>query len=250
MLKGGRRIIFLMNYLAYKQPKIIIMAIIEPTRKDIAAKRNLKKHSAALRFWHWANAIVISGSLITVLINSTITDSRPTAALIKEELQKAGASITAKQAGSAAHALGDSVWDIHVYFGYALAALLLFRLVLEHFQLADQKFIRKIKTAYVQFKRTKDNREAARHELAVKTIYSLFYVLLIIMVVTGLFLAFEDALVAYKSIRSSVKEVHGFCMYLVSAFIIVHVAGVFLAERKKESAGIVSDMINGGKSQI
>jgi cytochrome b len=70
------------------------------------------------------------------------------------------------------------------------------------------------------------------------------------MVVTGLFLAFEDALVAYKSIRHSVKEVHGFCMYLVLAFIIVHLAGVFLAERKEESSGLVSDMINGGKNQI
>jgi len=226
------------------------MAIIEPNRKDLQSKRQLKKNSAPLRFWHWTNAIVISGSLITVLINSTIMSSRPVAALIKDELQKAGASITAGQAHSAAHALSDRVWDIHVYFGYALAALLLFRLVLEYFQLAGQKFTLKIKTAYAQFKTTKANREATRHELTVKTIYRLFYTLLIIMVITGLFLAFEDALVAYKSIRHSVKEVHGFCMYLVLAFIVVHLAGVFLAERKAKSAGVVSDMINGGKNQI
>lgn len=225
------------------------MAIIEPTRKDIATKRNNKEYSTPLRFWHWANAIVISGSLITVLINSTITDGKTSAALIKLELQKAGANVTADQARSAAHALGDSVWDIHVYFGYALAAMLAFRLLLEFFQVADQKLIRKIKAAYAEFKTAKSNREAALHELMVKTIYSLFYILLIIIVTTGLFLAFEDALVAYKSIRPSIKEVHGFCMYLVLAFIIVHLAGVFLAERKKESAGIVSDMINGGKER-
>jgi cytochrome b len=34
-------------------------------------------------------------------------------------------------------------------------------------------------------------------------------------------------------------------MYLILAFIVVHLAGVFLAERK-DSKGIVSDMINGG----
>lgn len=222
------------------------MALIEPTRKNSEASQRVKKYAAPLRFWHWANAIVISGSLITVLINSTITDGQTSAVLIRTELQKSGATVTANQARSAAHALGDSVWDIHVYFGYALAALLLFRLLLEFFQLADQKFIRKLKIVYGDFKSTKANR-VARHELTVKTIYSLFYVLLIIMVITGLFLAFEDALVAYKSIRHSVKQVHGFCMYLVLAFIVVHLAGVFLAERKKESAGIVSDMINGGK---
>ncbi len=223
------------------------MALIAPVRKSTLSVQRVKKNSRPLRLWHWANAIVISGSLITVLINATITDDRPTAALIKAKMEKAGANITAGQARSVAHALSDSVWDIHVYFGYTLAALLLFRLVLELFQLADQKFIRKIKATYAQFKVTKAKREAVRHELTVKTIYSLFYILLIIMVVTGLFLAFEDELVAYKSIRPSVKDVHGFCMYLVLAFIFVHLAGVLLAERKKESAGIVSDMINGGK---
>jgi Ni,Fe-hydrogenase I cytochrome b subunit len=34
-------------------------------------------------------------------------------------------------------------------------------------------------------------------------------------------------------------------MYLIIAFIVVHLAGVFLAERKTDN-GIVSDMINGG----
>ena len=45
--------------------------------------------------------------------------------------------------------------------------------------------------------------------------------------------------------RHDVKEVHGFIMYLIIAFIVVHIAGVLLAERKN-SKGITSDMINGG----
>ena len=223
------------------------MAIIEPTRKDISADNDTKRYSATLRFWHWANAIVISGSLITVLINSTIIKGEPTSTLIKDVLEKAGAIVSTDQARAAAHALSDHVWNIHVYFGYLLAGLLLFRLLLEFFQVKDQKLILKLKVVYVQFKAIKMKRES-RHELAVKSIYILFYLLLIIMVVTGLFLAFEDALIAYKGIRHSVKEVHGFCMYLVLAFIVVHLIGVFLAERKNESAGIVSDMINGGKN--
>ncbi|EHQ25611.1 cytochrome b/b6 domain-containing protein [Mucilaginibacter paludis] len=221
------------------------MAIIEPTRVDVQHPQRIKKHSATLRFWHWANTIVITGSLITVLINSTITNKRQTAALIKSELQNAGATISDQQSSAAAHALGDKTWEVHTYFGYVLAALFLFRLILEFFQLADQKFIRKLKSAWLQFNAVKKEREIARHELTVKLIYSAFYLLLLVMVVTGLFLAFEDALAGFKSIRHSVKEVHGFCMYLVLAFIAVHLAGVFLAERKTGS-GIVSDMINGG----
>jgi len=221
------------------------MATIEPVRKDVQHQGHIKKYSASLRLWHWANTIVISGSLLTVLINSTITDERPVSALVKNELKKVGAGVSDEQAGSVAHALGDRVWSVHIYFGYVLVALLLFRMILEFFQLADQKFIRKMKSAYSQFQTTKKNREIAKHELTVKSIYTIFYLLLIMMAITGLFLAFEDLLAPFKSIRYSVKEVHGFCMYLILAFIFVHLVGVFLAERKNNK-GIVSDMINGG----
>ncbi len=65
------------------------------------------------------------------------------------------------------------------------------------------------------------------------------------MAVTGLTLAFKKDLAIPRNIAHTIQDVHGFCMYLVLAFIAVHVIGVFLAERK-ESKGIVSDMINGG----
>jgi Ni/Fe-hydrogenase 1 B-type cytochrome subunit len=220
------------------------MTIIEPSRRKIEPSHTLKRYSAPLRLWHWANLIVICGSLTTVLINSTITDDHQTSAIIRDQLQKSGLSVTADQARSAAHALSDSVWDVHAYFGYCLAGLLLFRLLMEFFQIADQKFIRILNKAWQHFKTVKKDREA-RHEFAVKSIYALFYLLLIAQVLTGLFLAFEDAMAPFKSIRHTVKDVHGFIMYLILAFIVVHLAGVFLAERK-DAKGIVSDMINGG----
>jgi len=222
------------------------MSTIEPVRKDIQHPPLIKKYSSSLRLWHWANAIVISGSLITVLINATILDDSPTAAFMKAKFAEAGAQLTSHQTTTVAHALSDSVWDIHKYFGFALVTLLVFRLILEFFQLADQKFIRKLKSAYQHYYVVKKQRELARHELAVKIIYTLFYLLLITMAITGLFLAFEDFFAPYKAIRPSVKSVHGFCMYLILGFIALHLGGVFLAERK-ESKGIVSDMINGGR---
>lgn len=222
------------------------MAYIEPVRLDVVHPDQIKRNSAGIRFWHWANAVVISGSLITVLINSTITIREVVVPIVTDELKQAGLTVSKDQAGGVAHALGDKVWDIHVYFGYALAALFLFRIVLEFFQLADQKFIRRIKSAYLKFKTIKEEREASRHELVVKTIYSVFYILLFVMVITGLFLAFEDLMAPFKAIRHSVKSVHGFIMYIIIAFIVVHIVGVVLAERK-DAKGIVSDMINGGR---
>jgi Ni/Fe-hydrogenase 1 B-type cytochrome subunit len=221
------------------------MAAIEPVRKDINRPNKIKTYSSPIRLWHWANTIVISGSLITVLINSTVLDEGANAGFLKDELQKSGASVTTDQTGSVAGALADKVWSVHVYFGYCLAALLLFRIILEFFEFADQKLIRKIKTAYKDYFILKKQRQLARHEFVVKLTYAAFYLVLLIMVTTGLTLAFREQFHIPRATAHTVKDVHGFCMYLVLAFIVVHLAGVFLAERK-ESPGIVSDMINGG----
>ncbi|MGY0036470.1 cytochrome b/b6 domain-containing protein [Pedobacter sp. NJ-S-72] len=60
-------------------------------------------------------------------------------------------------------------------------------------------------------------------------------------------MAFDKELGISKSISHSIKEFHGFCMYLILIFISVHIVGVLMAERR-DSRGIVSDMINGGKA--
>jgi Ni/Fe-hydrogenase 1 B-type cytochrome subunit len=220
------------------------MTIIEPKRRDVQHPQEIKKHSPSIRLWHWLNAIVITGSLLTVLLNSTLLKTKKNALTIKANLAHSGITVTDNQARSVAHELSDKVWMIHTYFGYTLAALLLFRLLLEFFQLADQRFIRKLKSAYHQYQATKKHRELAKHEFWVKTIYAVFYLMLITMAITGLCLAFEDDVPLLKSIHAF-RQIHAFTMYLILAFIVVHIVGVFLAERK-DSGGIVSDMINGG----
>lgn len=221
------------------------MTIIEPKRRDVQHPQQIKKNSSSLRLWHWLNAIVITGSLLTVLLNSTLLKTKNNSVAIKANLAHSGVTVTDAQAHSVAHELSDKVWIIHTYFGYTLAALLLFRLLLEFFQFADQKFIRKLKSAYNQYQITKKHRELARHEFWVKTIYVVFYLMLITMALTGLCLAFEDDVPLLKSIHAF-RQIHAFTMYLILAFIVVHIVGVLLAERK-DSPGIVSDMINGGR---
>jgi Ni/Fe-hydrogenase 1 B-type cytochrome subunit len=220
------------------------MITITPERKDITSPVRNKKYSSTVRLWHWLNALVITGSLLTVLLNSTLMDTRPNAQLIKSNLAEKGINVTDDQARSAAHELSDKVWAVHIYFGYALAALFLFRLIAEFFQLTDQVLIRKIKNAYKQYYIIKKNREAARHEFWVKILYAVFYLLLLITVITGFCLVFEDDVPALKRLHF-IRGIHQVNMYLILAFIFIHLAGVFLAERKN-SKGIVSDMVNGG----
>src|ERR1700743_43440 len=205
-----------------------------------------KKYSSSIRLWHWSNALIITGSLLTVLVNSTVLKPWVNAGLIADKLKEKGINVTDEQTRSVAFALSDKVWTIHTYLGYALVALFLFRILIELLGLADKTLIRKISVAKRSFLSTKENRIASRNEMLVKTSYALFYVLLMVMVITGLALAFRDNIPALRSMHF-IKEIHGFTMYLILAFIVIHLAGVFIGEKRRHK-GIVSDMINGGAS--
>ncbi|WGQ10559.1 cytochrome b/b6 domain-containing protein [Pedobacter gandavensis] len=223
------------------------MATIEPLRKDIEHPGEIKKHSGALRLWHWLNLLVITGSLLTVLLNSTLFDVKSNTRYVQQQLQESGVSLSSAQAKGVAIGLEDQVWAIHIYVGYALAALFVFRLIAEFFQPGRQRFFSRLKSAYRTYRTRSQKSTLALHDLTVKSLYLFFYLLLGIMTLTGLSMAFDQELGISKATSHSIKEFHGFCMYLILIFIVLHIVGVLLAERK-ESKGIVSDMINGGKS--
>ena len=127
------------------------MALVEPLKPELTNKSaHLKKYSSPLRLWHWLSAIVISGSLLTVLADSTITDGRDNAGIIQKSLSEKNISVSDKQAWGAAHEIGDKVWALHTYFGYTLIGLFVFRLILELFQRADQEK-RALKILYHRF---------------------------------------------------------------------------------------------------
>lgn len=205
-----------------------------------------KKYSSSIRLWHWLNAIVITGSLLTVLINSTVMKAWTNASLITDKLKEKGVEISEDQARSVAFALSDKVWAVHTYLGYALTGLFLFRIILEYFELTDQKLIRKIKSARQSFLSRQEDRISSRNEMLIKTLYAVFYVLLMVMVTTGLCLAIRDNIPALRKMHF-IKEIHGFTMYLIIGFILVHIAGVVAGERKRYK-GVISDMINGGQT--
>ncbi|WP_410220546.1 cytochrome b/b6 domain-containing protein [Pedobacter sp.] len=204
------------------------------------------KYPASIRFWHWGNTLVISGSLVTVLINSTLFDGRSTRDFVQKELAHAGANVSQEQARAVVHGLEDKVWDIHIYFGYVLTALFLYRLIVEIRADKNQKVFRKFLDTLKIYLSNQAFKSTARYELGIKLLYLVFYTLLLIMAITGLSIAFDDNLGISRSLSHSLKEVHGFCMYPILGFIVLHVGGVYFAERKNKK-GIVSDMINGGK---
>ena len=207
----------------------------------------IQKHSALIRIWHWATFLVILGSITTVLINSTMLNPRDNIALVQNQLKEKGITVTEDQAFAVSHEYEDKMWDVHKYIGFCLAFLLLSRVLIEIGQSPEEKIRSRFKSAMGIYKQNPGNKLQYKHFLNVKRMYFLFYVLLVIMVFTGIGLAFGRDLGFSRGLHNGVKTVHSILQYFMYAFVLIHLGGVIIAENSKDK-GIVSGMINGNSS--
>ena len=82
-----------------------------------------KYQPAALRAWHWLNALTMLGILGTVLLRKTFLSWRTNAAYVETQLQEAGTTVTPELAKAIAVGLRDRMWEWHYIFGFTLAGL-------------------------------------------------------------------------------------------------------------------------------
>lgn len=205
-----------------------------------------QQSSLMLRIWHWLTFLLILGSIVTVLMNSTLLSPRDNIKLVQEQLQKKGITVTDEQAFAVSHEYEEKMWDVHKIIGFGLAFLFLFRIVIEVTAPADQKVSYKMKQAKELRKSNIDHQAEYTHYLRVRTAYTVFLLLLFIMVLTGLAMAFGRDIGLSRTVFRGIKNFHAFVQYLIYAFIVVHLVGVIIAENAKLK-GIVSGMINGNK---
>ena len=206
-----------------------------------------QSHSASLRIWHWLTFLFISGSIITVALNSTLLSPRDNVKLVQEQLQKKGVTVTEEQAFAVSHEYEEKVWDVHKLLGYGLAFLFLARIVIEFTQPNDEKVRSRIKRA-IELKKNPENKAEYIHYLRVRLSYAIFFLLLFCMVLTGLGMAFGRNFGFTREIRGVLHNLHEIAQYLIYIFIVVHLAGVVIAENRGIK-GIVSGMINGNKHE-
>lgn len=196
----------------------------------------------SLRLWHWMNALVIFGLVATVILRKTFLSWRANSQLIQE---KANNAITPEVANTIAKTLRNQMWDWHYYLGFALGALLLWRILIA--LVNRQQGIKKIIEGMKEIPQLSgESKYRALHYTLVKTVYALFYLVLLYMVVSGVVLYFEDPLKLSEGLKEALEELHETAAWFFYIFIVGHIAGVVLAENR-EDAGIVSDMFNGGK---
>lgn len=203
-----------------------------------------ESHPRSLRFWHWVNFLLVTALLLTVLVVKTSLNSKENTVLIKNVLSSKGVNVDDAQAKAVAKSLSKPVWELHTYLGYGLAALLLYRLIVEVRLVESQTLQYKIITKRKVLKEMLIPTIGAQHDFWVNIAYLIFYMILMVMVCSGLWLTLDmDSL---KQVKKVVKQVHNISMYFMLAFYVVHILGVLLTELYKRN-GLVSAMINGSQ---
>jgi len=218
----------------------------EITSSNLQSSPFIQQHSAQLRIWHWLTFLFIMGSIVTVLFNSTLLSPRDNVKLVQEQLSNKGVTVTDEQAFAVSHEYEDKMWDVHKLIGYGLAFLFLTRVVIEFTQPEDEKLRNRLKKASHMYKLNDGNKAEYKHYLRVKLSYTLFFLILFCIVLTGLGMAFGRDLGFSREVFGGLKNIHAILQYFMYAFIVFHLAGVIIAENGKIK-GIVSGMINGNR---
>jgi Ni,Fe-hydrogenase I cytochrome b subunit len=212
------------------------------TAPPIAATHD---YSVAMRLWHWVNAALVSGQLLTILFQKVIVNAKQAVPEFQAAISKGGGTLSAQQGRAVAHVISERIWTWHVWMGVALAFFWLFWTVMQALDPAGRRFGARLTAAARRYKLAAPAEHAdARHVLLAKLTYAAFYLFITIMVVTGLALIFADDLPWLGSMEHTVKEVHNVTMYLIIGYIVLHVVGVVWADIH-DDRGLISRMVSG-----
>lgn len=204
-----------------------------------------KSQPLALRAWHWADALIITGLLGTVLLRKTFLSWRTNTAYIEAELLAAGTPADPKVAKAIAVGLRDAMWEWHHVFGFVLAGLIVFRAIVAIGWPKEQPLASAVRAVRAYAAAAAAEKRAAAHFAIVRLSYVVFYACVVFMAVSGLTMYFAPTLGLTSDQSHSIQELHEWVMWFFVAFAAAHVLGVVVSEHR-EAPGIVSDMIQGG----
>jgi len=192
----------------------------------------MHKWSLNFRLWHWIHATVVLGLIGTVLLRKTFLSWRTNSELLTQKLSEINLEVTADQAKVLAKAIRAPMWEWHIILGYALATLVVWRILLFFTESGKQNY--------------QNLGVETFHKKMVKLGYIGIYGIILFMAVSGLVIHFYEALGLTKDSAHDIKEIHELAYNAILIFAPLHIIGVFIAENQDEK-GILSDMVNGGE---
>ena len=191
----------------------------------------MQKWSLNFRLWHWIHATVILGLLGTVFLRKTFLSWKTNSNILTEKLSGMDISVTTDQAKILAKSIRAPMWEWHILLGYALAALVIWRIALFFTESGKQNY--------------QNLKEESFHKKIVKLGYIAIYTIIAFMTVSGLIIEFYQELGLVKDTAHDIKEIHELVYNALLIFVPLHIVGVLVAENQDEK-GILSDIVNGG----
>jgi|SRR5680860_288351 len=186
-------------------------------------------YSKVYRIVHWAIAISFLLLLITIFLRLTWMNKFNMAAIIQDYLSGTDQVLSQDQLIDLAKKIRRPMWNWHVYIGYVLVGLFSIRFLLPMFgHMGIQNPFGKNLSAKLKFQ---------------KWSYIIFYVCVIISLVTGLIIELGP-----KEYKKPMEDIHILGIYYLIAFIVIHLAGVLLAEFTDQK-GIISRIVSGFKKE-
>lgn len=191
----------------------------------------MKKWHVTFRIWHWVHVVVVLGLLGTVFLRKTFLSWRTNSELLTQKLAEINLEVTTEQAKVLAKAIRAPMWEWHIILGYALTALLLWRIILFFTQSGKQNY--------------QNIQKETLHKKMVKLGYIGIYFVLLFMSLTGLSIHFHESLGISKDLADNIKDIHELVFNAILIFVSLHIIGVVIAENRDEK-NIISDMLHGG----
>src|SRR5690554_3115558 len=187
------------------------------------------KYSGIYRIFHWAIAITFLLLLITIFLRLTWMNKENMADIIQNYLNGTDQSLSRDQLIILSKQIRKPMWDWHIYMGYVLVGLFSLRFTLPFFGTM------KLQNPLVKNLSIKQKFQ--------KWAYIVFYVCVVVSLVTGLIIELGP-----KDLKKPMEEIHILGIYYLIAFIVIHLAGVIIAEFTNQK-GIISQIVSGTKDK-
>lgn len=184
-------------------------------------------YSRIYRIIHWTVAITFLLLLVTIFLRLTWMNKYHVAEIIQEYLKGTDQTLSQDQVIALAKKIRKPMWDWHIYLGYVLVGLFSIRTLVPLF--GEMKFPNPF---------TKNLSLKSKFQ---KWTYIVFYFCVLISLITGLLIELGP-----KDWKKPLEEIHVLGVYYLVAFIVIHFAGVLMAEFTNDN-GIISRIV-GDKS--
>ncbi|MGS0747020.1 cytochrome b/b6 domain-containing protein [Halpernia sp. GG3] len=187
----------------------------------------MKKYTVAHRLLHWILSLGMLVTFITGFLRMNWMSKQAVSTAVTKNLTISNLNLDKLGFGVIFHSLLEPMFKWHVYFAYVITFAFIARII--------YMIVKGIKFPN-PFSKINTNKEKFQG-----FVYLAFYMLIGLQIITGAILKFD---LGSESLINLSETVHKFAVYWTPIFILLHFAGIAIAENTNKK-GITSKMIGG-----